>query len=303
MSKTATELILITGFLGSGKTAFLQEGVAGLEEAHAAVVINDHGRFKIPSGAHSLLNYSGMEGLFLRTLDTLLAHNYRYILTETPGLTQPWVLNHLVNNVERRCNGALRFRGMICIIDALRFLKLFSTVVSLYEQASYADCFVLTKSPLAEPEDVQRIKNILRMIRPSAPVFILDASRISFKALLSRMQGAGVEAETVDPRQTISKKLKATTLVPAAPVNRKRLELFLHQMVPKTFMIKGFIHLKGNKPPVTVETFEDTFALNAASEKSAFCLGLTFVWKHPSISDNEFIHEWTTVTGVKGSLI
>ncbi|MDR2536587.1 MAG: hypothetical protein LBD29_11220 [Treponema sp.] len=240
MSKPTTELILITGFLSSGKTTFLQEGIEGLEQSNAAIVINEQGQFKASVG---FCNQSSVMGSsFLTTIDSMLGRHYDYILAETSGLAQPWVLNQLVNDAEQRNLGKLRFRGMICVIDGLRFLKLFSSVVSMYEQAAYADCFVLTKTDLANSEDLIRIKNILRMIRPMAPVFIREKTLFSFKTILSRMCGTslGFEASQKSSEKksfkNIGKKPKSTTLIPETPVSREHLEIFLTKMAPKTFI-------------------------------------------------------------------
>ncbi|MDR2494913.1 MAG: hypothetical protein LBD24_06805, partial [Spirochaetaceae bacterium] len=105
------------------------------------------------------------------------------ILAETAGFTPPALLRELVVCAEARGRGRLRFRGMICVIDTLRFLKLFAAAVSLYEQAASADCFVLSKAALAEPEHIQDIQEILGTIRPLAPVFLLEKNPLSFKAI------------------------------------------------------------------------------------------------------------------------
>jgi G3E family GTPase len=41
----------------------------------------------------------------------------------------------------------------------------------VYEQAAYADAFVLSKIDLAEKEDVEKIKKLLGTLRPGAPIF------------------------------------------------------------------------------------------------------------------------------------
>ncbi|MDR2485293.1 MAG: hypothetical protein LBD55_07855 [Treponema sp.] len=186
MSKNTTKLILITGFLGSGKTTFLYAGLETIEQSRIALICNEQGRFRIKSsGSFHRFNRSAMGSSLLKIIDRLLVYGYDYILVETSGFAQPMLLTQLAGKAEKRSRGKLRFRGMICVIDTLRFLKLFAAAVSLHEQAAYADCFVLSKTDLAEPENIQKIKNILKVIRPAAPVFICKKPHVPLKTIFA----------------------------------------------------------------------------------------------------------------------
>ncbi|MDR2519177.1 MAG: hypothetical protein LBD13_07200 [Spirochaetaceae bacterium] len=170
MAAPITELILVTGFLGSGKTALLRHW---LEVPPKTGIIITEGR-----------QGSALASSFLPVIEGILERrHWDYILAETSGFTRPALLHDLVIRAEERSRGRLRFGGMICVIDALRFLKLFAAVVSLYEQAASADCFVLSKTALAEPSHIQGIQDILHTIRPLAPVFRLEENPLSFQAI------------------------------------------------------------------------------------------------------------------------
>jgi G3E family GTPase len=176
--------MVVTGFFGSGKTTFLQEDLKDREGLKRVTVFNDQGQFQVnPAGSFSGSYRLSMGSSFLQTIQNLLA--YDYILVETSGLAQASVLHRLGTTAEARSDGRLQFRGMICVIDTLRFLKLISTVASLYEQVIYADCFVLSKIDLAEKKDLPRIQAALKAIRPQAPIFIRDNPAISFSTMLS----------------------------------------------------------------------------------------------------------------------
>ncbi|MDR2797377.1 MAG: hypothetical protein LBB80_03450 [Treponema sp.] len=182
--KTTTQLIVVTGFFGSGKTTFLQEDIKDREGLKRVTVFNEQGQFQVkPAG--SFPGFLSMGSCFLKTIHSLLAYGYDYILVETSGLAEPSVLKQLVISAEARSSGRLQFRGMICVIDTLRFLKLISTMTSLYEQVIYADCFVLSKIDLAEEKDLHRIQTTLKAMRPQVPIFIRDRPELSFSTMLS----------------------------------------------------------------------------------------------------------------------
>ena len=175
MATSVTELILVTGFLGSGKTALLRHWLE--VPPKTGIIITDRGRGAVSS--------------FLPIIENILeSRHWDYILAETSGFTRPALLRDLVIRAEDRSRGRLRFGGMICVIDTLRFLKLFAAVISLYEQAALADCFVLSKAALAEPEHIKDIKDILHTIRPLAPVFRLEESPLSFQAIREAIPAA-----------------------------------------------------------------------------------------------------------------
>ncbi|MDR1956252.1 MAG: hypothetical protein LBQ30_05295 [Treponema sp.] len=182
-----TKLILITGFLGSGKTTFLHGGLKDTEGLKGITIFNKGGHFHgTPIGTSPPSYQLSMGSSLLKTIHSL--YGYDYIFVETAGLAQPSVLYQLVTNAETHSHGRLRFLGMICVIDTLRFLKLVSTVASLYEQVVYADCFVLSKIDLAGKKDLQKIQDTLSLIRPQAPIFIQDTAPIPFSAILSRIK-------------------------------------------------------------------------------------------------------------------
>ncbi|MDR0722823.1 MAG: hypothetical protein LBF75_08575 [Treponema sp.] len=191
--KTTTQLIVVTGFFGSGKTTFLQEDLKDREGLKRVTVFNEQGQFQVKTAGSFPGSYPlSMGSSFLQTIHSLLAYGYDYILVEASGLAQPAVLNQLITNAEAQSGGRLQFRGMICVIDTLRFLKLISTVMLLYEQVSYADCFVLSKIDLAETTDLHTIQTTLKVMRPHVPIFIRDRPTSSFSTMLSAIPAPSI---------------------------------------------------------------------------------------------------------------
>ena len=166
------------------------------ETRNTAVVINERGRFLLEGEKKKKFdpykpdrgetteedeNYFfrsdpasifSQENSLYKIVNQLIRENYERIIVETSGLIQPALLNRLVRTLVKLNQRTICYRGMICIIDTLRFLKLFSTAVPVYEQAAYADSFVLSKTDLAEREEVEKIKKLLKTLRPMAPIFL-----------------------------------------------------------------------------------------------------------------------------------
>jgi G3E family GTPase len=226
MQERITNLILITGFLGSGKTTFLEN--LSLPEPPppkgkhrgegTAVVINEQGRFSlcrsvkhffspctkkhrfsyIPDTHNFIPDILAEYPMAIRELSQMgpslmkimgpLTSRYDRILVETSGLAPAALIHKMIEAAETQSGSRLKCQGSICIIDALRFLKLFSTVIPLYEQAASADFFVLSKTDLAEKKEVNKIMALLKTIRPAAPILIREDPSVSFQDILKGMR-------------------------------------------------------------------------------------------------------------------
>src|SRR5437764_15056505 len=95
-------ILLVTGFLGAGKTTVVNHLLAHAEGRRIAAVVNDFGAINIDAeliagasdGIVSLTNgciCCSLEGDLLRTLSGILRRNPRpdYILIETSGVADP----------------------------------------------------------------------------------------------------------------------------------------------------------------------------------------------------------------------
>ncbi|MDR2110957.1 MAG: GTP-binding protein [Spirochaetaceae bacterium] len=317
MPETITQLILVTGFFGSGKTTFIKDTIKTAADIKTAAIINDRGSIKISSHKKQFPLFMtampvnshnpSMGSSFIKIINNLIKSDHEYILAETSGMAKPSIINQLINSAEQRNGGKLNFKGMICVIDATRFRKLVSSNIFVYEQAAYADFFVLTKTGLTEAGEMGKIRNTLSLIRPAAPILIWENEPLPFNTIISAIETSNSDRKLrkQDFAPSGGNRPKSTTLIPEAPVTQEKLEAFLNEMSPKTFRIKGFIHVKGKRSWINVETAGETVSLNAVPQKNSLgiCLGLTFIWRHPPVPDSEFIGQWTALTGIKGSLI
>jgi G3E family GTPase len=306
MIHPSARLILVSGFPGSGKTSFLKNTVRNPEKNRIATVVFERGRYRTNQKETGICPPAyGMSSCFLSTVNELLDGHPEYIMIETSGFTEPDTMDKLARGAVRRSGGALSFGGTICMIDTLRFPNPVGASLPVYEQVMAADCFILTKTDMAGTETVEKVTSILHHIRRGVSVYTTssDSSIDSILADLDRTRPAR-ENEKPAPDGT-GKRLKASILIPDAPVNREQLETFLSGIVSRFYRIHGFIYVKGIGPWINVEAREDCIALTPVprEKKETLCLGLTFMWKTPRMEERDLVTQWTMVTGVNGSLI
>ncbi|MDL2229116.1 GTP-binding protein [Treponema sp. OttesenSCG-928-L16] len=277
------QMFFITGFSGAGKTAVLNDVLSSIDKRESAVRVHKWNHLNIErTPFYSNIPFS----------------ENRYIFVETMGLARPVHIHQLVNSVQKHTENGIKYKGMICIIDAVHFLEMYQEIMSVYEQACYAACFIISKKDMVDEAKLDATRKVLKAINPFAPVFFRDSRNLSFHDIRSRMDAAAmIERGEIKPR--------STTLIPEAPIQQENLESFLQEILPKTFKIKGFLHIKGKPYWLNVESLGNSLSLTLLPEEECrgTCLGLTFIWKTPSIPDSELIREWNSFIGVKGYLI
>src|SRR3954467_5606175 len=122
-------ILLVTGFLGAGKTTVVNHLLAHAEGRRIAAVVNDFGAINIDAeliagasdGVVSLANgciCCSLEGDLLRTLATLLRRDPKpeYIVIETSGVADPAeIVRNLMDPVILR---EAPLETVLCVMDA-----------------------------------------------------------------------------------------------------------------------------------------------------------------------------------------
>ncbi len=257
MGRDPAKLLFITGFLGSGKTTLLNRLLKLLEGSRIGVIVNEWGDINIDAGliehtsGDEIIELSGgqifcscLSGSFVNAVVKLSSYGLDYILTEASGLAKPSVLMEIVNEAEKRSEGKLRYEGMICIVDASRYLVLREVVNAVDEQVAYSDRFVLNKTDLASPEDIHKIKEVLGETRPGYPIYEAVNGSVNGEIFSgTQMIGYG-EADPKYKGWGACGRPSSCTVVPQGPVGRLELKAFLSASADFSYRIKGYVPLK-----------------------------------------------------------
>jgi G3E family GTPase len=255
MNTASTRLLLITGFLGSGKTTLLNRLLELLEGKRVGVVVNEWGDINVDaslirqSGEEDIIELSGgqlfcscLSGSFVKAVVKLVGYNLDYIVTEASGLAKPSVLGDIVAEAEKQGKGTLVYDGMICIVDASRYLVLRQVVNAIDEQVAYSDRFIINKVDLADPESLSEIRNTLKKQRPGVPIFEVSSAAVDH-AIFDRPSIAPAEENRDFRGWGAGGRPASCFLAVEKPVDREKLLAFLEASESYAWRVKGFLPL------------------------------------------------------------
>ncbi|MEN6339350.1 MAG: GTP-binding protein [Clostridiaceae bacterium] len=231
-----TEFYLVTGFLGAGKTTLIRSLLPALSGRRASVIVNEFGA-SAPDEA--LLGGLGAEVFavtggsifcacriaeFEDALESALRETPDVLIVEASGLSDPRTIRTATARYERE--GILRYRGAICLTDAVRFTALYETARSVKRQLAVADLVLLNKSDLVSAGALAAVEARIRSVCPARVLKTTYAAlpKAEFDSLMplceseervDTMPDLTLQRDTVqiDPRMTPAQMLDFLTLL------------------------------------------------------------------------------------------
>jgi G3E family GTPase len=209
-----TPINVITGFLGSGKTTLLKGLLAAPDLSDTAVLINEFGAVGLDHELvqnvteNTLLLDNGclccaIRGDLQGALRDLLSQRqagevpyFRRVVIETSGLADPAPIAYTLL-AEPVLQHHFRLGGIIATVDAVNGWGQLRRFPESVKQAAVADRLIVTKTDLAEPEQIAALHASLRRLNKSAPIIEVEEDNIQPPTLLTddMYDAAGRERE------------------------------------------------------------------------------------------------------------
>ena len=288
---------VITGFLGSGKTTVLKKLLRHPGMNNAAVIVNEFGEESID---HELLETSSERmalldnGCLCCTVRTDLQETLRDILTkrlhgqviqfdrvfvETTGLADPAPVVQTLAS-DSLLADKFRLDCVVTLVDAVNGLQQLDTLNEPLKQAAIADRLLLSKTDLAQPEQVRALRERLVDINPQAmlievvqgevdPALLIDVgltTRNVSSDKLSRWIGplAGPAGGSgLSPQAGHSSGIESFCIWFDRPFTWASFETCMTVLTslrgPDLLRVKGLVNVEGEAGPVVVQGVQHIF--------------------------------------------
>ncbi|MFD9336594.1 CobW family GTP-binding protein [Streptomyces sp. NPDC060028] len=198
-SRQPIPVVVLAGFLGSGKTTVLNHLLGNRGGTRIGVVVNDFGSIEIDAMSvagqvgDSMVSLGGgclccaVDGSELDAyLEKLAApvHRIDVIVIEASGLAEPQEMVRMLMASE---NPDIRYGGMVEVVDAAEFDATRDKHPETDRHLAVADLVVLNKADRVDAAERARIEGVLSTLcAPGTPVIGADHGRIDPELLFDR---------------------------------------------------------------------------------------------------------------------
>ena len=214
-----THVYLITGFLGSGKTTFLNRIIDRFpKDKKLTILMNEFGEIGVDGTLIEGDDIDMMEisrgSIFcvcvktdfikgLYELNTTVRPDV--LLIESSGVANP---SDLKRDIKLPIfNNRFQFKEQFCIIDAVHFLDAYNIYASLEKQIASSSVFIINKTDLASSETIADTKEVVRKFHPDPFFFETTYADIPLDRFLfpeEQIEGDDDSALGIDKKPILS---------------------------------------------------------------------------------------------------
>jgi G3E family GTPase len=269
---------VIGGFLGAGKTTFLNRLLAGGVSRHA-VLVNDFGEINVDAAliarhdgtTMALTNgcvCCSMGSGFLDTLGRLLDSGERFerIVIEASGVGDPWRIAEIA-----LIEPALRLDGVIVIADASRIAGLINdrrVGDTVRNQFARSDLVLLSKSDLVTEAELDAARRAVHSVRPDARTEILSRDTMPELCCLGGGKSSRFRADAVED-SVHEQNFRRWAYRREGAFDRGRLAAAIKQLPPELLRLKGACRVAGDAGPLVLQMVSRDWSLSPAVRDDA----------------------------------
>lgn len=256
MTEKNIELYLISGFLGSGKTTFLQNLLTEEDTSKVGVIINEYGSISIDGkiiGDEDLkmveINNGSifcacLKGGFVKTLAAFLQQSVDRLYVEASGMADPSSIEELLTDLEPlvqkkyKTDRRYDYKGCVCIVDAGHFIPLSSSLLAPAKQVSKSNLVVVNKIDTVTAKGLEMVHDAIRAIRKDAKIFDTSYAKVPSDIIRIALTGEG-KWENISMNLPSNRPFGGIITLPdycSLETMRKFLELISEKM----YRVKGF---------------------------------------------------------------
>ena len=270
------KLFVLTGFLGAGKTSFLQHVLEAFSDKKLAVIQNEFGKIGIDGSIlekkeltikeinRGSIFCSCLQLSFVEALAEMSKGDMEYLFVESSGLADPSNIRDILKSVEVLAGDVYDFQGVICLIDGLHFSKQVKDTETVDRQLKHCDVAIINKIDLISEEQYKKVLSLVRKVNPHCQVLSCAHGQADL-GFMKEVFLQGDWAFSEESLNRVDNKPKTISLLCSENVEKGRFQQFLQAVLPECYRIKGFFLL--DRRWTQVDVVEELIDYKPCSEK------------------------------------
>lgn len=265
-------VIILAGFLGSGKTTTLNHILRSSNGKKIGVIVNDFGEINIDSLLVSRQTDNTMElsggciccqmndGGLDEILATFSHPNSKIdaIVIEASGIAEPIDLRKLILYSS---NKSINMNGVVYIVDAKNIIDNLKNHPKINNHIAAADIIVLNKIDLVDKNDLALIKSTINKINPNSIIIQTTEGRLNPGLLFD------IDVNTSKPEQLslavgtenskhdhLHDNFDSISFSSKKPLSPKKFNYFIETLPSSVYRLKGIIYygMKGFEQKIII---------------------------------------------------
>ncbi len=216
---------VLSGFLGAGKTTVLSHLLNNRDGLKIAVIVNDMSEINIDGSTiqqevelnraeEKLVEMSNgcicctlREDLLIEVSRLAREGRFDYLVIESTGISEPLPVAETFTFEDENgesLSQVAKLDTMVTVVDGVNFLKDYdeakylqetgeslgeederSVADLLIDQVEFSDVILISKTDLAEPQDLERLQSILKTLNPEARVIPIKEGAVAANEILN----------------------------------------------------------------------------------------------------------------------
>jgi len=256
-------LVLLTGFLGSGKTTWLNRVLGQVPFERTLVIINEFGAVSldhmlVETADDSMIELSNgcaccmVRSDLIAALLALDTKRFDRVIVEMTGIADPGAVLQAIGATPE-LQEILLPPKVFCLVDGAQGTRHLNAHGEAQRQVAFSDTLIVSKRDLALDDD-KNLENLLFSLNPHAP----HICSLDMKAAMAAMEKSSMgQYMNIGPVQQGSHRYRSVLLELDFPLALNVLAGFCHHAVSRfgygLLRLKGLAFVEGEEQPVLVQ--------------------------------------------------
>ena len=244
------QIVLLSGFLGAGKTTLMQRLLDTYQEHKIGVIINEFGEINIDA---KLVSRDGIDiaelsngsifcacikDKFVDGLIEMSKTDIEYLFIEASGLADPSNMGDIVDGIKKDTGDNYLIKGNICVADSCTFMELVEVLPALERQVKHANAVIVNKMDLIDDETFKEIAEKISELNETTRIYAATHCDVDIKDIVDHFTPTLVRSE--DTTNTYESRPQTFIVKADQPVEKEKLIAFIKSISDSSYRIKGF---------------------------------------------------------------